>query len=68
MEIRHMPNHLFFFLLFFISFIYPQNPEWIQYTCVEDVPALVEEGNYIWAGTGVGLYRVNNSTLLVYST
>ena len=40
--------------------IYPQNPEWINYTS-PNVNAVAVEGNYIWAG-GCGLTRINKTT------
>src|SRR3990172_2529261 len=37
-----------------------QTPEWMNYTSGDQIMALAEEGNYIWAGTfGGGLIELN---------
>ena len=38
------------------------NPKWINYTNGDNVTCLLEEGNYIWAGTTGGLVRINKHT------
>lgn len=55
-------NILFLCFVSSISSVYSQNPEWMQYTCCERVTVLVEEGNYIWAGTFTGLYKIDKTT------
>jgi ligand-binding sensor domain-containing protein len=51
-------------LLPFASFysLYSQNPEWIPYTTGNYVSALVLDKNYIWAGTSVGLLKIDKKT------
>ena len=39
-----------------------QSPNWLQYTCGKQVYCLAEEGNFIWAGTNGGLFKINRLT------
>ena len=63
MKIKSPFRLLFICLLSFISITYSQESIWIQYTHVEKITTLVEEGNYIWAATDVGLYQVEKTSL-----
>lgn len=46
----------------FLSAGFAQNPEWLNYTNGDWVSALIEEGNYIWAGTNGGLVKINKTS------
>lgn len=59
---KRISFHVFLVLMSLLTSAFPQNPEWMQYTCVEDILALAEGGGYIWVGTDVGLYSVNKAT------
>ena len=49
-------------ILFGMGRVEGQNPKWINYTNGDNVTCLVEEGQYIWAGTNGGLVRINKKT------
>jgi hypothetical protein len=51
-----------FIFLLSVSSSYSQNPEWINYTNGNSVYALVEEGNFIWAGTNGGLVKIDKTS------
>jgi hypothetical protein len=49
-----------FYILFVIGTVISyslksQNPQWLNYTCGNEVSALAVEGSFIWAGTLGGL-------------
>ncbi len=46
-------------LIFSGCYAHAQTPEWVNYTNGDFVRAIVEEGNYIWAGTTGGLARLD---------
>ena len=46
----------------FLSVSFAQNPEWINYTEGNYVSALIEDGNYIWAGTNGGLVKIDKTS------
>ena len=42
---------------------YAQNPQWLNYTNGDHISALVEDGNYMWIGTGGGgLVQLDKNT------
>ena len=43
----------------FFSVSFAQNPEWVNYTNGDRVYALIEDGDYIWAGTLGGLVKID---------
>ena len=53
---------LFLCTMFLITYVYPQDPEWVNYTCGISIRSLAEEGDYIWAGTEGGLVKIDKTT------
>jgi ligand-binding sensor domain-containing protein len=51
-----------FAMMVICSFGRAQNPQWLNYTNGDQVNVIVEEGNYIWAGTAGGLVKLNKTT------
>jgi hypothetical protein len=49
------------FTFFFIlkTFLFSQNPEWINFTSGKEVQSFEREGNFIWVGTTSGLVKIN---------
>lgn len=48
--------------LFLLMSVYPQNPEWIQYTNGNYINSIHIEGDEVWVGTGYGLVNINKCT------
>ena len=46
----------------FLSAGFAQNTEWINYTNGDNVNALAENGEYIWAGTNGGLVKIDKTS------
>lgn len=66
-----MKKSFLFLLLIFWGAIYgeAQNPQWVTYTENAIVNSIAEQDNDIWAGTTVGLLKINKSTgeLILYN-
>ncbi len=55
-----LSQYLLIFLSFlFISSVYSQNPEWINYTCSWEILAIAKEGNYLWIGSQGGVAKID---------
>jgi hypothetical protein len=53
---------LFVQIFIFISTLYSQNPEWINYSFSKYITALEDDDNFIWAGTTTGLAKINKNS------
>jgi ligand-binding sensor domain-containing protein len=51
-----------FFILWAFNFLFPQSPEWVNFTANKNILSLTVEGNYIWVGTKGGLVKLNMLT------
>jgi len=49
-------------LISLLSFSYAQTPQWINYTCGNNVYSLADEGNTLWLGTNGGLVKFDKTT------
>ena len=49
-----MKNGWLFIIVVLSLVCFAENPEWINYTNADLVNALIEDGDYIWAGTNGG--------------
>jgi len=49
-------------LISLLSFSYAQTPQWINYTCGNNVYSLDDESNDLWVGTTGGLVKLDKAT------